>query len=137
MQSVRNFASQIIAAVALALLLIYFMDVLTSMLTNEPGFLPFSSKDRGLLFGGLSIALFLISFVIGWKIYSKILTVLLIVGGALIGTSVLVSTFVTPQLTNTSDEVKIVTPPLPQFIGIIIIGYVIMGLGTLKAAKKV
>ena len=137
MQSVRNFASQIIAAVALALLLIYFMDVLTSMLTNEPGFLPFSSKDRGLLFGGLSIALFLISFVVGWKIYSKILTVLLIVGGALIGTSVLVSTFVTPQLTNTSDEVKIVTPPLPQFIGIIIIGYVIMGLGILKAAKKV
>lgn len=137
MQSVRNLASQIIAAVALALLLIYFMDVLTSMLTNEPGFLPFSSKDRGLLFGGLSIALFLISFVIGWKIYSKILTVLLIVGGALIGTSVLVSTFVTPQLTNTSDEVKIVTPPLPQFIGIIIIGYVIMGLGILKAAKTV
>ena len=137
MQSVRNFASQIIAAVAFALLLIYFMDVLTSMLTNEPGFLPFSSKDRGLLFGGLSIALFLISFVVGWKIYSKILTVLLIVGGALIGTSVLVSTFVTPQLTNTSDEVKIVTPPLPQFIGIIIIGYIIMGLGILKAAKKV
>ncbi|HEU5120970.1 MAG TPA: hypothetical protein VFT71_08275 [Candidatus Nitrosocosmicus sp.] len=137
MQSVRNLASQIIAAVALALLLIYFMDVLTSILTNEPGFLPFSSKDRGLLFGGLSIALFLISFVVGWKIYSKILTVLLIVGGALIGTSVLVSTFVTPQLTKTSDEVKIVTPPLPQFIGIIIIGYVIMGLGILKAAKKV
>ena len=137
MQSVRNLASQIIAAVALALLLIYFMDVLSSMLTNEPGFLPFSSKDRGLLFGGLSIALFLISFVVGWKIYSKILTVLLIVGGALIGTSVLVSTFVTPQLTNSSDEVKIVTPPLPQFIGIIIIGYVIMGLGILKSAKKV
>ena len=137
MQSVRNLASQIIAAVALALLLIYFMDVLTSILTNEPGFLPFTSKDRGLLFGGLSIALFLISFVVGWKIYSKILTVLLIVGGALIGTSVLVSTFVTPQLTNTSDEVKIVTPPLPQFIGIIIIGYVIMGLGILKSAKKV
>jgi hypothetical protein len=137
MQSVRNRASQIIAAVALALLLIYFMDVLTSMLTNGPGFLPFTSKDRGLLFGGLSTALFLISFVVGWKIYSKILPVLLIVGGALIGTSVLVSTFVTPHLTNTSDEVKIVTPPLPQFIGIIVIGYVILGLGILKVVKKV
>jgi hypothetical protein len=137
MQSVRNRASQIIAAVALALLLIYFIDVLTSMLINEPGFLPFTSKDRGLLFGGSSIALFIISFIVGWKIYSKVLAVLLIAGGALIGTSVLVSTFVTPQLTNTLDEFKIVTPPLPQFIGIIIIGYVIMGLGILKAAKKV
>ena len=137
MQSVRNRASQIIAVVALALLLIYFMDVLTSMLTNEPGFLPFTSKDRGFLFGGLSIALFLISFVVGWKIYSNVLAILLIIGGALIGTSVLVSTFVTPQLTNTSDEIKIVTPPLPQFIGIIIIGYVIMGLGIFKAVKKV
>jgi hypothetical protein len=137
MQSVRNRASQIIAAVALALLLIYFIDVLTSMLINEPGFLPFTSKDRGLLFGGSSIALFIISFIVGWKIYSKVLAVLLIVGGALIGTSVLVSTFVTPQLTNTLDEFKIVTPPLPQFIGIIIIGYIIMGLGILKALKKV
>jgi hypothetical protein len=137
MQSVRNRASQIIAAVALALLLIYFIDVLTSMLINEPGFLPFTSKDRGLLFGGSSIALFIISFIVGWKIYSKVLAVLLIVGGALIGTSVLVSTFVTPQLTNTLDEFKIVTPPLPQFIGIIIIGYIIMGLGILKAVKKV
>ena len=72
MQSVRNLASQIIAAVALALLLIYFMDVLTSMLTNEPGFLPFTSKDRGLLFGGLSIALFLISFVVGWKLFPSL-----------------------------------------------------------------
>ena len=137
MQSVRNRASQIIAAVALALLLIYFIDVLTSMLINEPGFLPFTSKDRGLLFGGSSIALFIISFIVGWKIYSKVLAVLLIVGGALIGTSVLVSTFVTPQLTNTLDEFKIVTPPLPQFIGIIIIGYIIMGLGILKVVKKV
>jgi hypothetical protein len=136
MQSVRNRASQIIAAVALALLLIYFIDVLTSMLINEPGFLPFTSKDRGLLFGGSSIALFIISFIVGWKIYSKVLAVLLMVGGALIGTSVLVSTFVTPQLTNTLDEFKIVTPPLPQFIGIIIVG-LIMGLGILKAAKKV
>ena len=137
MQSVRNRASQIIAAVALALLLIYLIDVLTSMLINEPGFLPFTSKDRGLLFGGSSIALFIISFIVGWKIYSKVLAILLIVGGALIGTSVLVSTFVTPQLTNTLDEFKIVTPPLPQFIGIIIIGYIIMGLGILKAARKV
>lgn len=136
MHSVRSRTAQIIAAVGLALLLIYFIDVLTSMLIKEPGFLPLTSKDRGLLFGGLSIALFIISFIVGWKIYSKTLGTLLIIGGALIGTSVLVSTFVTPQLTNNLDGFKIVTPPLPQFIGIIIIGYVIMGLGIYKVAKN-
>ncbi|VFJ13151.1 hypothetical protein [Candidatus Nitrosocosmicus franklandus] len=136
MHSVRSRTAQIIAAVGLALLLIYFIDVLTSMLIKEPGFLPLTSKDRGLLFGGLSIVLFIISFIVGWKIYSKTLATLLIVGGALIGTSVLVSTFVTPQLTNNLEGFKIVTPPLPQFIGIIIIGYAILGLGIYKAAKN-
>jgi hypothetical protein len=136
MQSVRRKASEIIASVALVLLIIYFVDVLTSMLTTDPGFLPFSSKDRGLIFGGFSIALFVISFIVGLRIYSKILAILLMIGGALIGTSVLVSTFVTPQLANISDGLKIVTPPLPQFMGIIIVGYIILGLGILKALKK-
>ena len=137
MQSVRKKTSEIIASVALALLIIYFIDVFVSMFTTEFGFLPFSSKDRGLIFGGLSIALFIISFIVGLRIYSTILTILLVTGGALIGTSVLVSTFVTPHLMNISDSFKIATPALPQFIGIIIIGYLILGLGILKFVKKI
>jgi hypothetical protein len=137
MKSVRKKTSEVIASVALVLLIIYFIDVLIFMLTTEAGFLPFSSKDRGLIFGGFSITLFIISFIVGIRIYSRILAILLVTGGALIGTSVLVSTFVTPQLVNFSDAFKIVTPPLPQFIGIIIIGYVILGLGILKVIKKI
>ena len=137
MKSVRKKTSEVIASVALVLLIIYFIDVLIFMLTTEAGFLPFSSKDRGLIFGGSSIILFIISFIVGFRIYSRILAILLVTGGALIGTSVLVSTFVTPQLVNISDAFKIVTPPVPQFIGIIIIGYVILGLGILKALKKI
>ena len=137
MKSVRKKTSEVIASVALVLLIIYFIDVLIFMLTTEAGFLPFSSKDRGLIFGGFSITLFIISFIVGIRIYSRILAILLVTGGALIGTSVLVSTFVTPQLVNISDAFKIVTPPLPQFIGIIIIGYVILGLGILKVIKKI
>ncbi|HKR74704.1 MAG TPA: hypothetical protein VJR94_11410 [Candidatus Nitrosocosmicus sp.] len=137
MKSVRKKTSEVIASVALVLLIIYFIDVLIFMLTTEAGFLPFSSKDRGLIFGGFSITLFIISFIVGIRIYSRILAILLVTGGALIGTSVLLSTFVTPQLVNISDAFKIVTPPLPQFIGIIIIGYVILGLGILKVIKKI
>lgn len=136
MKSVRKKTSEVIASVALVLLIIYFIDVFMFMLTTEAGFLPFSSKDRGLIFGGFSITLFIISFIVGFRIYSRILAILLVTGGALIGTSVLVSTFVTPQLVNISVAFKIVTPPLPQFIGIIIIGYVILGLGILKVIKK-
>ncbi|HYF98747.1 MAG TPA: hypothetical protein VD815_01515 [Candidatus Saccharimonadales bacterium] len=136
MQSVRKRISEIIASVALVLLIIYLLDVLTTMLTGQIGFLPFSSNDRGLIFGGGSLALFIVSFAVSIGIYSKITTTLLIIGGALIGTSVLVSTFITPQFMNSFEGTKIVTPPLPQFIGIIIIGYAIMGSGIFKAIRK-
>lgn len=122
MQTARRKVSEILVSLALALLVIYFIDVLTSMLTAESSFLPFSSKDRGLILGGLSIALFVGSFIVGLGIYSRILAILLVVGGALIGTSVLVSIFVTPQLIKHFNSFKIVTPPIPQFIGIIVIG---------------
>jgi len=137
MQFDRKNTSEILSSLALALLIIYFIDVLASMLTAESGFLPFSSKDRGLMFGGLSIALFIGSFIVGLGIYSRILAILLIAGGALIGTSVMISTFVTPQLISNLDRLKIVTPPLPQFIGIIVIGYVILGFGIFKVVKKI
>ena len=136
MQSVRKRISEIIASVALALLIIYLLDVLTTMLTGQTGFLPFSSNDRGLIFGGGSLALFIVSFALSIGIYSKITATLLIIGGVLIGTSVLFSTFITPQFMNSFEGTKIVTPPLPQFIGIIIIGYAIMGSGIFKAIRK-
>ncbi|HYP42643.1 MAG TPA: hypothetical protein VEQ18_01330 [Candidatus Nitrosocosmicus sp.] len=136
MQSVRKRISEIIASVALVLLIIYLLDVLITMLTGQIGFLPFSSNDRGLIFGGGSLALFIVSFAVSIGIYSKITATLLIIGGALIGTSVLVSTFITPQFMNSFEGTKIVTPPLPQFIGIIILGYAIMGSGIYKAIRK-
>jgi hypothetical protein len=136
MQSVRKKASEVIASVALALLIIYLVDVLTTMLTGHVGFLPFSSQDRGLIFGASSIALFIVSFAVSIGVYSKVTATLLIIGGALIGTSVLVSTYITPQFINSFEGTKIVTPPLPQFVGIIILGYAIMGSGIFKAVRK-
>jgi len=55
------------------------------------------------------------------------ITRLLIVGGALIGTSVLSASLVVEvELASISNF----------FLGVIIVGYIIMGLGILRAVKK-
>jgi hypothetical protein len=140
MQGTRKIASEILVSVALALLVIYILDVGISMLTNSDGFLPLSAKDRGMIFGGGSILLFVISFGIGINVASRLLTLLLIIGGAIMGTTVLISSFIAPtqdsiDLNSSSDsgQAQILAP---QFIGIIVIGYIIMGMGILRALRK-
>lgn len=140
MQGTRKIASEVLVSVALALLVIYILDVGVSMLSNSDGFLPLSAKDRGMIFGGGSILLFVISFGIGINVASRLLTVLLIIGGAIMGTTVLISSFIAP----TQDSINMNSSPdssqaqilAPQFIGIIVIGYIIMGMGILRALRK-
>jgi hypothetical protein len=136
MQSIRKKISEILGTLAIIILLIYIADVLTVIINDQSGFLPLSSKDRGMLLGGTSILLFIISFIIGIGIKSRTLTFVLIVGGTIIAASVLISTYVTPYLPSSYSNFKIVTPTLPQFIVIIIMGFVIMGLGISKIVTK-
>ena len=140
MQRTRKIASEVLVSVALALLVIYILDVGVSMLSHSDGFLPLSAKDRGMIFGGGSILLFVISFGIGINVASRLLTVLLIIGGAIMGTSVLISSFVVPTQdsneTNSSSDSGQSQILAPQFIGIIVIGYIIMGMGILRALRK-
>lgn len=138
MGSTRKITSEILAAFALALLLIYIIDVGVSMINESSGFIPLSAKDRGIIFGGGSILLFIISFGIGINVVSKLLTVLLIVGGAIMGTTVLLSSlFLSPsdqsQMSSPSESQNQILAP--QSLGIIVIGYVIMGMGILRALK--
>ncbi len=140
MQGTRKIASEVLVSVALALLVIYILDVGVSMLSHSDGFLPLSAKDRGMIFGGGSILLFVISFGIGINVASRLLTVLLIIGGAIMGTTVLISSFIAPtqdgnNMNSSSDsgQSQILAP---QFIGIIVIGYIIMGMGILRALRK-
>lgn len=119
------------------MLALYLTDVFVYVTTGHGGFLPISSKERGIIFGGGSLTLFIIAFIVGINLPSKIVSTLLIIGGAITGSAVLVSTFVTPLLANTIEGIKLITPSLPQFIGIIIIGYGIMGLGVFKVIKKI
>ena len=140
MQGTRKIASEVLVSVALALLVIYILDVGVSMLSNSDGFLPLSAKDRGMIFGGGSILLFVISFGIGMNVASRLLTVLLIIGGAIMGTTVLISSFIVPTQDNNNMNSSADTGQsqilAPQFIGIIVIGYIIMGMGILRAIRK-
>ena len=142
MQKSRKITAEILVSIAFILLAAYIADAAIAMLNNSEGFLPLSAKDRGMIFGGGSILLFFLSYGIGFNIKSRILTVLLIIGGALMGTSIIFSSFIIPgdsfptsNLNSTSNNStnQVISP---QFLGIIIIGYIIMGLGILRGIRK-
>jgi hypothetical protein len=86
-----------------------------------------TSAQRGMIFGTSSIVLFILSFAIGFRQKSKLTTVLLIVGGALIGTSVLAASIMASGGLKGAQN---------SFGIVIITGYIIMGLGILRAVQK-
>jgi hypothetical protein len=125
-KSRKKKTSEVLAIIAMVLLLTYIADVATAH-GNKEGFLPMNAAQRGMIFGTSSIILFLLSFAIGFGEKSKITTILLITGGALIGTSVLASSIMAKGgLAGIQSSFGIV----------IIIGYIIMGLGILRAVQK-
>ncbi len=139
MQTSRKIAAEIVVSIAFILLVAYIADAGIARLNYGHGFLPLSAKDRGMIFGGVSIIFFFVSYGIGFNIRSRILTILLIVGGALMGTSVLVSSILPDNsnlLSSASTSTSTHQTISPQFIGIIVIGYVIMGLGILRNLGK-
>jgi hypothetical protein len=139
MRGIRKIISEILVSIAFILLVVYILDVGVSMINESNGFLPLSEKDRGMIFGGGSIMLFVISFGIGINIPSTLLTTLLILGGAIMGTTVLISSLFMPAEDNmqiSSSEADQSQILAPQFIGIIVIGYGIMGMGILRAIRK-
>lgn len=125
-------ASSIVAAIAMALLLLYVADAAVAMSAGREGtgFLPMDEAQRGMILGGLSIILFLAAFAINWKANSMTTAVLLIAGGAITGTAVLAATLM--------GEISAM-PLSPSFVGVIVVGYIIMGLGIWQAfrARKV
>lgn len=120
-------ASDIIAGVAMALLLLYVADAAVANSAGREdgtGFLPMDEAQRGMVLGTSSIVLFLVAFGINWKANSMTTAILVIAGGAITGTAVLAASLMTGEL-----EIPV------SFIGVIVIGYVIMGLGIWQAAR--
>ena len=125
-KSGKKRVSEALAIIAMVLLVIYIADAAVAR-SNSQGFLPMTAAQRGMIFGTSSIILFLISFAVGFRERSRITTILLIVGGALIGTSVLASSVMAKGgLAGIQSSFSIV----------IIIGYIIMGLGIFRAVQK-
>jgi len=123
--TVKKKVSEIIVIAGMVLLLTYITDAAVGQ--GETGFLPMSEKERGMIFGLSTIILFFTAFGVGFHEKSALTTIFLIVGGALIGTSVLgASLMAEGGLASISNS----------FIGVIITGYIIMGLGILRAVKK-
>ncbi len=137
MQTSRKIAAEIVVSIAFILLVAYIADAGIARLNHGQGFIPLSAKDRGMIFGGVSIIFFFVSYGIGFNVKSRLLTVLLIVGGALMGTSVLVSSIIPDNSNLTSSTSNSTHQTIsPQFVGIIVIGYIIMGLGILRSLRK-
>jgi len=117
--------SEIIVIAGIILLLIYIADAAVGQ--GEIGFLPMTEKERGMIFGTSSIILFFVAFGIGFREKSFTLTILLIVGGALIGTSVLAASAMAEGGLATISG---------SFVGVIVLGYIIMGLGILRSIQR-
>jgi hypothetical protein len=121
----RQKISEVLAIVAMALVLIYIADAGVGQ--GKQGFLPMNAAQRGMIFGGSSIILFYLSFGVGIKEKSKITTSLLIAGGAIIGTSVLgASAMAKGGLTAIHSS----------FLVVVVLGYIIMGLGIFRLFQK-
>jgi len=121
----RQKISEVLAIVAIALVLTYITDAAVGQ--GKQGFLPMNAVQRGMIFGASSIILFFLSFGIGIREKSKITTILLIAGGAVTGTSVLGAVAI--------GKVGL-TAIQGSFLAVVIVGYVIMGLGILRLVQK-
>ena len=123
--TVKKKVSEIMVIAGMALLLTYIIDAAVGQ--GETGFLPMNEKERGMIFGLSTMILFFAAFGVGLHEKSATITILLIVGGALIGTSVLAASLMVEGGLATITG---------SFLGIIIVGYIIMGLGILRAVQK-
>ena len=118
--------SEFLAIAAMTLLLIHIVDGSIEQISKH-GFLPVSIDKKPFRisnFGISSIILFFLAFGIDMreKNKSKVTTTLIIVGGALIGITAL--------------GVSVMDKTVATLLTVIVTGYVIMGLGILRAIQQ-
>jgi hypothetical protein len=75
--------------ISLILLVIYGVDVLVASYSSPEGvtgqgFLPFEEQIRGMVFGGGAVVMSIIAFIIGRRVPSIIISILLFINGGLI-----------------------------------------------------
>ncbi|MGY5147668.1 MAG: hypothetical protein ACW9W4_06700 [Candidatus Nitrosopumilus sp. bin_7KS] len=123
----------IITGIAIALLVVYGMDVVVGYSTDSgEGFIPFDHKTRGMGLGLPALILPIVAFFISRKESSKALGVMIIIAGILIivGGAVVI---------GNSDPVKAEESGrnvLSETIPLIIAGLIQIALGILKIKKS-
>ena len=122
----------IITGIAIALLVVYGMDVVVGYSTDSgEGFIPFDHKTRGMGLGLPALILPIIAYFISRKESSKGLGIMIIVAGVLIiigGAVVIGSAEAMEEASGRSI--------LAETIPLIIAGLVQIGLGILKIKKS-
>ena len=122
----KNQVSEFLAIASMTLLLIHIVDGSMERFSKH-GFLPVSIDKKPFRisnFGISSIILFFVAFGIDMrgKNKSRVTTILIIAGGALIGTTAL--------------GVSLMDKTVATLFTVIVTGYVIMGLGILRAIQQ-
>jgi hypothetical protein len=123
----RKTISEILAIVALTLLLIDTTNTLISRGTY--GLLTLTNQQSGIYLGLPSVIIFFLSFGIAFGLKSRLTTALLIAGGTLLA----VSKIVEPVL-GSNLYLVLVLPYL--YYSLIIIGFVILGMGIFRVIRK-
>lgn len=119
--------SEILAIVAIALMSIDTAGTFISR--GGERFLPLTDQQSGILLGISSIVLFFFSFGIGFRQKARITTVLLIAGGGMLAISKLIEPTMGLNL-----FLAVALPYL--YISLIVMGFILIGLGLLRAARK-
>jgi hypothetical protein len=120
-------ASEALVIVGIALLSIDTAG--TFLAQGGDRFLPLTDQQSGIFLGISSIILFFLSFGIGFRQKSKVTTVLLIAGGAMLAISKLVEPTMGLNL-----FLAVALPYL--YISLIAIGFVLIGLGVMRAMRR-
>jgi hypothetical protein len=119
--------SEILAIVAIVLLSIDTVETFTAQ--GGKRFLPLTDQQSGILLGISSIILFFLSFGFGFGQKTRVTTALLITGGAILAVSKLLEPIMRLNL-----FLAVALPYL--YISLIAIGFILIGLGLLRAARR-
>jgi hypothetical protein len=119
--------SEVLAMAGMAVLLTRVLDVAAGQGTD--GFLPMSPQTSGIFFGVSIAILFFTSFASGFRAKSRITTSLLISGGTLLAGFMLLA----PRI---GLLLYLAYALQPVYFTFITIGFVIIGLGILRAFRR-
>lgn len=119
--------SEIIAIIAITLLVIDTAG--TFLAQGGRRFLPLTDQQSGILLGISSIILFFLSFGIGYRQKTRLTTVLLIAGGLILAVSKLIEPTMGLNL-----FLAVALPYL--YVSLIVIGFILTGLGLLRFVRR-